>query len=153
MSSRGCVSADCLVCREVSGEAPLPGGPLLDEKLVLGFHIPPIDDNPRPYLGHLMVVTRRHAPGWADLTDAEAAAVGVAVTRLARALRATIDLERVYSAVIGHGVPHLHVHVFPRYAGTPAEVGWMQVDEWDGAPDGEEAEIAELVSRLRNALA
>jgi histidine triad (HIT) family protein len=144
---------DCLVCREVAGDVELAGGPLIDDELVFGFHLPPMEENPRPYLGHLLVVPRRHAAGWADVTDAEAAAVGVAITRLARALRATIDLERVYTAVIGHGVPHLHVHVFPRYAGTPAGVGWMQSDEWEGAPHGAGEEIAELTGRLRAALA
>ncbi len=147
------MSADCLVCREIRGEVELPGGPLIEDELVVGFHLPPIEQYPRQLLGHLMVVPRRHAPGWADLTDAEAAATGVAITRVSRALHGTIDLERVYSAVIGHQVPHLHVHVFPRYAGTPAEVGWMESGEWEGAPHGGAGEIDELVGRLRAALA
>ena len=100
-----------------------------------------------------MVVPRRHAPGWADLTDGEAAATGVVITRLARALQGTIDLERVYTAVIGHRVSHLHVHVVPRYTGTPSELDWMESREWDGAPQGGAGEIGELVGRLRTALA
>jgi histidine triad (HIT) family protein len=145
--------ADCLICRELSGRVELPGGPLIDEELVFGFHLPPITDYPRQLLGQLMVVPRRHAPGWADLTDAEAAATGTAIARLARALRATVDPERIYSAVIGHHVAHLHVHVFPRYPGTPADVGWMESREWEGAPHGEAEEIAQLVGQLRAALA
>ena len=146
------MAADCLVCREVAGEVELPGGPLIADDLVLGFHLPPLEEFPRQLLGHLMVVPTRHAPGWADLTDAEAAATGVAIAQLARSLHGTLDIERVYTAVIGHNVPHLHVHVLPRYVGTPPEVGWMQSREWEGAPRGGAPEIAELVGRLRDTL-
>jgi histidine triad (HIT) family protein len=154
MSSPGSAAeSDCLVCRELAGEVTLPGGPLIDEELLLGFHVPPQESYERPVLGQLMVVPRRHARGWADLTDAEAAAVGVATTRLARALQATLDPERIYSAVIGHHVPHLHVHVFPRYRGAPAEIAWTELHEWEGTPHGGAEEIAELVGRLRGAVA
>ncbi|MFN2469591.1 MAG: HIT family protein [Gaiellaceae bacterium] len=145
------MAADCLICRQVGGD--LVGGLLIDEPLVAGFHLPPLEEYPRQLLGHVMVVPRRHAPGWADLADEEAAATGVAITQLARALRATLDLERVYSAAIGHRVPHLHVHVVPRYQGTPAELGWMESREWEGAPHGATEEIVELVGRLRDTLA
>jgi histidine triad (HIT) family protein len=145
--------SDCLVCRELTGAYPVPGGLLVADELAAAFHRPPLADDPEPLLGHLLVVPRRHAPGWADLDDAEAAAVGVATARAARALVRVVDPERVYSAVIGHGVPHLHVHLFPRYRGTPADVGWMAVDEWDGAPRGSAADIERVAERLRSALA
>jgi histidine triad (HIT) family protein len=141
---------DCLVCREQRGEVELPGGPLWEDELVFAFHVPPIEGSPRRYLGHLVVTPRRHVGGLEDLRDDEGAAIGVAAARLARTLRGTLDLERVYSMVIGHAVPpHLHVHLVPRYRGTPAEVVWTAVDEWDGAPYGDAQDIAALVERLR----
>lgn len=143
----------CLVCDEVSGAYPVPGGLILAHDRVAGFHVPPTDESERPYLGHLLVVPRRHVLGLEELTDEDAAALGVAVARLSRALRSTLELERVYSMVIGHGVPHLHVHLVPRYAGTPADTGWLRVDEWEGAPHGGDDEIADLSGRLRQALA
>jgi diadenosine tetraphosphate (Ap4A) HIT family hydrolase len=139
----------CLLCRQIRGDEDIPGGFLWTDERALAFHLPPIDRNPEPHLGHVMVTTARHAAGFEVLSDEEAAAVGVAITRVARALRETLDLERIYSMVIGHGVPHLHVHVFPRYRGTPPEVKWLEVDEWEGAPHGGAAEIAELAARLR----
>jgi diadenosine tetraphosphate (Ap4A) HIT family hydrolase len=145
-------TADCLICREHRGEVELPGGPLVADDLVVAFHVLPLEQE-RSYLGHLLVTPRRHAPGLDDLTDDEAAAIGVASARLARALRAVLDLERVYSAVIGHHVPHLHVHLFPRYRGTPDDLEWFRVDEWEDAPRGGPSEIAETVDRLRRALA
>jgi histidine triad (HIT) family protein len=151
MSSPGSAAPDCLVCRQVAGD--VTGGLLIDAPLVAGFHASVIPENPSPLLGHLFVSPRRHAAGLEDLDAREAAAVGVAASRLARALRETLDLERVYSAAIGHHVPHLHVHLVPRYAGTPPDVEWTRLDEWKGAPHGDETSIAELAGRLRAALA
>jgi diadenosine tetraphosphate (Ap4A) HIT family hydrolase len=142
---------DCLVCREHRGEVELPGGPLYEDELVHGMHVPPLEDNPRPYLGHLMVTPKRHAAGLGDLMDEEAQAVGLLITRLSRALRRE-GAEHIYSAVIGHGVPHLHIHLLPRYAGTPQEYWWTRVDEWPDAPHGGPDEIAALVARLRTHL-
>ena len=64
-----------------------------------------------------------------------------------------ICAEHVYAAVIGHGVDHFHMHVIPRYPGTPREYWWTRVDEWPDAPRGGDAEIAALAVRLRAALA
>jgi diadenosine tetraphosphate (Ap4A) HIT family hydrolase len=152
MSSPGSETApDCLICRQVAGE--VDGGLLIDAPLVTGFHASVIPQNPRPLLGHLFVSPRRHAAGFEDLEAREAAAVGVAVSRLARALRDTLDLERVYTASIGHAYAHMHVHLLPRYAGTPPDVPWVELDEWEGAPHGGEDAIAELAGRLRAVLA
>jgi len=139
----------CLVCCEVRGEIELPGGPILTDDLVFVMHVPPLPDRPLPYLGHLLVVPRRHTPGLDELTDGEAAAMGLAVARASRALRRREGVERIYSAVIGHHVDHLHVHLFPRYAGTPPDVAWTAVDEWEGGPHGGAAEIADAVTELR----
>lgn len=131
----------------------VPGGHLVADESVVAFHVPPW---PPPaeavYLGYLMVTSRRHVPGFAGLHDREAAAVGIAVTRLSRALE-QLGAERVYVAVIGHGVPHLHVHLVPRWPGTPADVAWTEVDEWEGARRGTFHEAAAVVEQLRARLA
>ncbi len=143
---------DCLICQQIAGEVELPGGLLVDEKLVAGFHIPPRDPPGDHYLGHLLVVTRRHVDHFADLTAAEAAAAMDAAHRLAQALRDARDPERIHLAVAGLGVSHFHLHVFPRYRGTPPDVDWMAADEWEGAPRGGATEIAALAEALRSRL-
>ncbi len=149
--------ADCFVCRKHRDLGSLmPGGPVGEDDLVLVTHIV----TPRAlgregttaYLGHLFVEPRRHAPGLADLTDAEARAVGWWCSRASKALRAVAGAEHVYAAVIGDGVPHLHVHLKPRYPGTPREFWWNRLDEWPDARRGSEAEIAVLVQALRASL-
>lgn len=146
------MSGDCLVCREASGEIERPGGFVLEDELAFAHHAFPAEDSPAAvYLGHLLVSPKRHAPGLADVTDEEAAAVGVAASRVSRALVAE-GADHVFAAVIGTGTPHLHVHLVARYPETPRDVPWHGVDEWEGARRGGAREVAELVARLRGHL-
>jgi diadenosine tetraphosphate (Ap4A) HIT family hydrolase len=139
----------CYVCDKHRDPALRPVGA---DDLVVVTHVSP--DAPgtdgRPvYLGHLVVEPRRHAPGLADLTDAEAAAVGTWVTRASRALRAA-GAEHVYSMVAGHHIDHLHQHVLPRYPGTPREYWWPpRLDEAPDARLGDHEEVARIVRDLR----
>lgn len=151
-------AADCFVCRKHRKRGSLmPGGPIAEDDLVLVSHIvtPEVlgHDGGTAYMGHLFVEPVRHVPGLGDLTDAEARSVGSWTTRASRALREVAGAEHVYLAVIGDGVPHLHVHLLPRYPGTPREYWWTRVDEWPQARRGGVAEIGMLVRQLRAHLA
>lgn len=140
---------ECLVCREHRLDVPVPGDHLVATDEVVAFHMPPW---PPPaedvYLGHLLVTSRRHVMDFGDLTDHESAVAGQTISRLTRALRA-LGADRVYLAVIGHGVPHLHIHLVPRWPGTPDDVSWTEVDEWPGARRGDFAAATELTEQLR----
>jgi diadenosine tetraphosphate (Ap4A) HIT family hydrolase len=76
---------------------------------------------------------------------------GKAAARASAALQAH-GAEHVYAAIIGHAVEHLHLHVIPRYPGTPRDYWWIRVDEWPDAPRGGAADIAALTQRLRSLL-
>ena len=146
-------TADCFVCRKQRGEIAEPGGTILEDELVRAGHLIPDDGQDAVYLGWLVLEPRRHAPGWADLTPDEARAVGLATSRLARALMDVAGAEHVYTFVLGHHVPHLHVHVAPRYPGTPREYWGLRLDEWPDAPTGLPDAVADLAGRLRTRLA
>ena len=149
-------ASDCFVCRKHRERGSLlPGGPVGEDDLVVVSHLSP--DAPGRsgapvYLGHLFVEPWRHAPGLADLTDTEARAVGWWCTRASRALREVAGAEHIYAAVIGDGTPHLHVHLLPRYPGTPREYWWDHVDEWPDARRGREPEITTFVRGLHAAI-
>jgi diadenosine tetraphosphate (Ap4A) HIT family hydrolase len=134
----------------------MPGGPVAEDDLVLVSHIVTPDvlgrDGTTAYLGHLFVEPRRHAPALADLTEADARSVGLWCARSSQALRDVAGAEHVYAAVIGDGVPHLHIHLLPRFPGTPREYWWMRVAEWPQAARGSAAEVEELVRKLRGYL-
>ncbi|MDX6538368.1 MAG: histidine triad family protein [Gaiellales bacterium] len=141
---------DCLVCRELAGDVALPGGLVWEGDLAAAFHVPPLPERGEPYLGHVLVVTRRHVAGLGDLSEEEGAAVGRGAVRMARALVAA-GATWVHSAVVGLDAPHFHLHLLPRYGDTPRGTPWHAVDEWEGARRGGAAEIVELVGRLRAA--
>jgi diadenosine tetraphosphate (Ap4A) HIT family hydrolase len=144
---------DCFICRKHRGEAPAPGGPIYETELVWASHGYHPERNASPYLGHVVVEPRRHAPGLADLDEEEAAAVGIAVSRVARAIVESEGAEWVYAAVLGHHTPHLHVHLMPRYPGTPREYwGPFNVDEAPQARHGGFDDAAEVAARIRGAL-
>lgn len=153
----GAAAAQCFVCRKHREQGPLlPGGPVGEDELVVVSHLAPAAPGRSGgpvYLGHLLVEPRRHAPGLADLTSSEARAVGWWCSQASRALREAAGAEHVYAAVIGDHVPHLHVHLMPRYPGTPREYWGGRVDQWPAARHGSEPEITELVRSLHEYLA
>jgi hypothetical protein len=54
--------------------------------------------------------------------------------------------------VLGDGVPHLHVHLLPRFPGTPREYWGTHVNQWPQARRGPAADIEALVAQLRRHL-
>lgn len=140
---------DCLICRKQRGESPPPGGTLYQDEFVHASHAHFAEGQATQYLGWLVVETRRHIPGLDELTDGESKALGLMIARLSRALKATSEAEHIYAFVLGHGVPHLHVHLLPRYPGTPREYWGVRVDEWPAAPRGGQEQIQSLCDRLR----
>ena len=76
--------------------------------------------------GHALVVTKRHVGGWFDATPAERAALteGVAVSRDSILKTYSPDGFNIginVGTAAGQTIPHLHVHVIPRYASDVAD--------------------------------
>ncbi|GAA2758940.1 HIT family protein [Actinopolymorpha rutila] len=76
-------------------------------------------------LGWLILQPRRHVIDLAELTDEEAASLGVWQVRLARALADVMGTPKAYVAEFGESPgSHLHFHVVGRPAGlAPERVG------------------------------
>lgn len=141
-------SGDCPICAKHRGEGPLVGPLVWEDEHCLVFH-KAAGEQGSGFLGHLFIETRRHAPYLSDLSDAEAVSIGRAAARAARGLRAELNADFVFSAIVGRGVAHFHQHVFARHPGTPDEYGWMHGDQWPQGPRGNAARIAELCVLLR----
>lgn len=130
---------DCLICRKHRGEGPLVGPVVHVDDLISVSH------RATGALGYLFLESRRHVPYLDGLTDAEAEALGRTTTRLARALRAELDVAYVHAFTTGHSIAHVHQHVVVQHAGTPAEQPWWR--EWAGAPQGDVAALAARLAR------
>lgn len=127
---------------------PVPGGFLEDNEHLRVFQSPIVEPATDVYVGYLFVTPKRHLAGFSDLNDDEAAAMGLALAHWSRALE-TAGAEHLYVLRIGHGVPHLHVHLVARWPETPKEVPWLKVDEWPGARRGHLDFATDFVNDLR----
>ena len=72
-------------------------------------------------LGHTRVVPRRHIPDIWELPEADAACLSRTVLRVATALRAAVtpdglNIIQSNGVAATQTVPHLHVHLVPRWA-------------------------------------
>lgn len=147
---------NCFVCRKHRDIDRLaPGGSLVSDAHVVVSHLPlrtPAGEATSLYRGHFFVEPRRHVGELGELTPDEAASFGRLTAAVSASLRRA-GAEHVYAAVIGHGVEHLHLHLIPRYPGTPREYRWTRLDEWPDTPRGDAREIAAFVARLREQLA
>jgi hypothetical protein len=82
-----CTTSQLFVCRKHRGEISIPGGAIYEDDLVYADHAQVREAEGAAYLGYLMVERKHHAPGLADLSDAEGQALGLLVARVGRALK------------------------------------------------------------------
>ena len=71
--------------------------------------------------GWLVLIPRRHVTAIAELTDAEAAGLGLWQVRLSRALERLTGCRKTYVAQFAEaeGFPHVQFHLVPRPADLP----------------------------------
>lgn len=131
----------CIFCRIVSGQ--IPAEIVAREPDAVAFlDVHPLAD------GHVMVVSRAHVARVEDLDEAAAAALFRCVARLAGPVRQAMSAAGTTigindGEVTGQTIPHVHVHIVPR---------WLD----DGAgsihtifPHGERRPLAEVGDRIR----
>lgn len=79
--------------------------------------------------GHVLVATKRQVETVMELEEAEAAHLFAIATRVAKAVQAAFEPEgmtllQTNKPAGWQTVPHVHIHVLPRYAGDGAELVW-----------------------------
>src|SRR5687768_6647539 len=94
----------------------------------------------------------RHVVEPTELSDAEAAAYGREVLRIARALQEVLRPVKMNYDVLGNSVPHLHTHLVPRYADDPRP-GWPFPFGDPEPPPMPEERLLRDAGALRRALA
>jgi histidine triad (HIT) family protein len=143
------MSAACVFCQIVSGEAP--SEVVHQDDLLVAF----LDH--RPLLrGHVLVVPRAHVETFHDLAAGLVAPLFAEVQRLSRAVERGLAADGAFVAIntrISQSVPHLHVHVVPRWRGDGLFSPKLL---WRRQPYRSEAErraTADAIGQARRALA
>jgi len=108
----------CIFCRIVAGE--IPGEIVAKDEHALAFlDITPLAD------GHTVVVPRRHVAAIEDMTETESQGLFAAVQRLAGPVRSAVGAAGSTIGInngdaTGQTIPHVHVHIVPRWTGDGA---------------------------------
>lgn len=134
---------DCVFCKLLAGELEVSFIHRDDVCSAL-MDIQPI--NP----GHILVVPNRHAPYLADLNEEEGAQMFRIAQRVAAALRECglkcegVNFFLADGEAAGQEVFHVHLHVFPRYAGDGFSLN-LPPDYQDRPPRKELNDIAQRI--------
>ncbi len=96
--------------------------------------------------GWLVLVARRHVAAIDELTDEEAAELGVLLRRASAALRVVTGCVKTYVCQFAEQAehPHVHFHVIPRLVGQPDERRGPRVFGYLGVAEGERVSEEEM---------
>jgi diadenosine tetraphosphate (Ap4A) HIT family hydrolase len=139
----------------VAGQIATPGGVIFDDGLwSVTHHRSPYTDP-----GELIVKCRRHCESLAELTAAEAAALGPVLRSAVRVVERIVAPERVYAASYGERVRHVHFFVLPRTAALPSghvlsdlyRRGRNLLREWHVLPNPAQELRVRAAERMREA--
>jgi diadenosine tetraphosphate (Ap4A) HIT family hydrolase len=143
-------AAPCVFCDIVAGDEI--SSRVYEDAAVLAFmDLYPV--NP----GHTLIVPKQHAVGLADLDLELGAHMWRVGHRLGRALRRTSLRCEGVNVFLADGeaafqeVFHVHLHVFPRFAGDTFRLSADQREQDRASLDGTAAELAEALTAPRGA--
>lgn len=106
---------DCIFCKIISRE--IPAEIVFEDENSLAF----LDIFPRAP-GHTVVIPKEHCANIIESSSAQTSTLFLTVKRITGILQSTFSPDG-FTIGINHGeaagqtVPHLHVHVMPRFAG------------------------------------
>lgn len=115
---------NCIFCKIVSNE--IPSVKAYEDDRVLAF----MDINPLNE-GHLLIVPKAHAATIHEITEADFLAVMSVTHKLAAAVKKVlnpegINLMQLNGRAANQVVPHLHVHIVPRWSGDG-----LTISQWE----------------------
>ena len=108
---------------------------------------------PTPVRGWLVLTSERHARAWYDLTAEEAAALGPLTRRVMQAQLSSLKADHVYALALGDILQHFHLHLVPRYPGTPAHHRGRAAFDAPASQAISEAEVEAAALQVRQVLA
>jgi histidine triad (HIT) family protein len=105
-------------------------------------------------IGHVLLIPRVHVETIFDADDATLTALALASKPLAVAIKRALSADGLFVAQnngVSQSVPHMHVHLVPRFAGDKLFSNGSMV--WKRTRYRDDAHRAETAALIRNALA
>lgn len=133
---------DCVFCKIVSGE--IPSVKVYEDDSVFAFmDINPLND------GHVLIIPKTHADTIHEITQSDFVAVMSATHKLAAAVQKAlnpegINLMQLNGRAANQVVPHLHMHIVPRWSGDG-----LSICKWNPKA-GNMEQIQEVAERIRS---
>lgn len=109
-------------------------------------------NQPTPVKGWLVLTSERHARAWYDLTAAESAALGPLARQVMQAQLSALNAEHVYALALGDLLQHFHLHLVPRFEGTPTHHRGRAAFDAPKADAIAEAEVETAARAVQKAL-
>ena len=137
------MSADCVFCKIRDGQ--IPSAKLYEDERTFAI----MDINPlNP--GHALVIIKAHAPTIFDADPADLGAAIAAAKKVGAAVKDAMKAEglnimQANGAAAFQSVPHLHLHLIPRFTGDGKGFDWTLVP-------GQRDEILAHAARIKSAL-
>jgi len=69
--------------------------------------------------GYIRVITNQHIKEFSDLSDKEAINLTLTIKKIEKAMIKTLNPDKINIATLGNMVPHLHIHIIPRFKNDP----------------------------------
>lgn len=112
-----------------------------------------LEAHPRVALkGTCYILPKKHAVELFDLTEQEASIIVTYLMRVTRALKEVTGAAKINIEIHGNTVPHLHIHLFPRYLdGDRFRDGPINPRLVD-PPAYQEGEFTGFIEKMRSAL-
>ncbi len=79
------------------------------------FRIILVDEIP----GYIRVITQKHIKEFSELSDDEAVEIMITVKKIEKTMLEFLNPDKINIASLGNMVPHLHIHIIPRYQNDP----------------------------------
>ncbi len=133
--------SECIFCKIVGGE--IPAVKVYEDDQVLAF----MDINPLNN-GHTLIIPKKHAETILEIDPDELAAVMKTAQRIAQAIQKALNPDgitviQLNRRAAGQVIPHLHVHLIPRWEGDE-----LQISRWEPVA-GDMEKIKEIGAKIK----
>ncbi len=113
---------ECIFCKIIAGK--IPSAKVYEDHSIISF----LDIAPANK-GHILVLPKKHYETLTDTPETEVAGLFAAVKKIERALSSALGNDG-YNILInnkkaaGQLVPHIHIHIIPRFADDGIRLNW-----------------------------